>query len=556
MSEVKDIASSRQTANQTRSVANNVSAGAKSFPAVPLYTSEPKDVAEENITHQLKSRANADGDGSVDNSNGGSAQQNNPNPAATKPIQKKGNQTGLPDQLKSGIENMSGYDMSDVNVHYNSAQPAQLNALAYAQGTNIHVAPGQEKHLPHEAWHVVQQKQGRVKPTIQMKQGVGVNDDAGLEQEADIMGMKALSTGNNHSAIQTKQSSLNNFPSNPVQLTKVKIIGVTIGKTRIYNGSGKAVGHIAKGSEIDIDEGTTYVAGSRTLVKITSGDSSILWNNPDALLNDSEDLWISQTRFSKPEEGAEDAEPASVSIPLFGQELKIGKDSAELSGSIEKSIDFSTPKVNLSFDFPLPSPVPAYVTVGLDVGVNFNLGVAGDYAIEASGAGQKVTVNSTANGSAKMNVDVHVGAGVGVANLGGIEGGLFAGAASEFNVEGSIKGEITKDAMKAWAASTLEIKLKSNASLVGNAGAYIKAKLLQFSKEKKFTLLRKEFAKWEYERTRSIQKAGVSIGDIIPTLADFKLLLDGQDASEFSVAEDMSDTAPLLGRSSRESSDS
>ncbi len=556
MSEVKDIASSRQTANQTRSVANNVSAGAKSFPAVPLYTSEPKDVAEENITHQLKSRANADGDGSVDNSNGGSAQQNNPNPAATKPIQKKGNQTGLPDQLKSGIENMSGYDMSDVNVHYNSAQPAQLNALAYAQGTNIHVAPGQEKHLPHEAWHVVQQKQGRVKPTIQMKQGVGVNDDAGLEQEADIMGMKALSTGNNHSAIQTKQSSLNNFPSNPVQLTKVKIIGVTIGKTRIYNGSGKAVGHIAKGSEIDIDEGTTYVAGSRTLVKITSGDSSILWNNPDALLNDSEDLWISQTRFSKPEEGAEDAEPASVSIPLFGQELKIGKDSAELSGSIEKSIDFSTPKVNLSFDFPLPSPVPAYVTVGLDVGVNFNLGVAGDYAIEASGSGQKVTVNSTANGSAKMNVDVHVGAGVGVANLGGIEGGLFAGAASEFNVEGSIKGEITKDAMKAWAASTLEIKLKSNASLVGNAGAYIKAKLLQFSKEKKFTLLRKEFAKWEYERTRSIQKAGVSIGDIIPTLADFKLLLDGQDASEFSVAEDMSDTAPLLGRGSRESSDS
>ncbi|MDP3468474.1 MAG: DUF4157 domain-containing protein [Daejeonella sp.] len=556
MSETKDLSSSRQTAIQTRSVANNVSAGAKSFPAVPLYTSETNDVTEENVTHQLKSGANSEGDGSVDNSNGGSSQQNNPNPAATKPIQKKGNQTGLPDQLKSGIENMSGYDMSDVNVHYNSAQPAQLNALAYAQGTNIHVAPGQEKHLPHEAWHVVQQKQGRVKPTIQMKQGVGVNDDAGLEQEADIMGMKALNFADNHNAIQAKHSSLDNFPTNPVQLTKVKIIGVTFGKTRIYNGNGAAVGHIAKGSEIDIDEGSTYVAGSRTLVKITSGDASILWNNPDALLNDSEDLWISQTRFTKPEEGAEDAEPANVSIPLFGQELKIGKDSAELSGSIEKSIDFSTPKVNLSFDFPLPSPVPAYVTVGLDVGVNFNLGVAGDYAIEASGSGQKVTVNSTANGSAKMNVDVHVGAGVGVANLGGIEGGLFAGAASEFNVEGSIKGEITKDAMKAWAASTLEIKLKSNASLVGNAGAYIKAKLLQFSKEKKFTLLRKEFAKWEYERTRSIQKAGVTISDIIPTLADFKLLLDGQDASEFSVAEDMSDTAPLLGRGSRESSDS
>jgi hypothetical protein len=47
--------------------------------------------------------------------------------------------------------------MDHVKVHYNSSQPAQLNALAYAQGSDIHVAPGQEQHLPHEAWHVVQQ---------------------------------------------------------------------------------------------------------------------------------------------------------------------------------------------------------------------------------------------------------------------------------------------------------------------------------------------------------------------------------------------------------------
>ena len=48
-------------------------------------------------------------------------------------------------------------------------RPAQLQAHAFAQGADIHMAPGQEKHLPHEAWHVVQQKQGRVKPTVQMK---------------------------------------------------------------------------------------------------------------------------------------------------------------------------------------------------------------------------------------------------------------------------------------------------------------------------------------------------------------------------------------------------
>lgn len=120
------------------------------------------------------------------------------------PVQKKANDTGLPDNLKSGIENLSGYSMDDVNVHYNSDKPAELQAHAYAQGTDIHIASGQEKHLPHEAWHVVQQKQGRVKPTLQMKGDIPVNDDAGLENEADIMGNEALQAYNHNTVFQGK----------------------------------------------------------------------------------------------------------------------------------------------------------------------------------------------------------------------------------------------------------------------------------------------------------------------------------------------------------------
>jgi hypothetical protein len=104
------------------------------------------------------------------------------------------NRTWMPDRLKSGIESLSGLDLSGVRVHYSSSKPAQLNALAYTQGREIHLAPGQEGHLPHEAWHVVQQAEGRVKPTIQTKDGVLVNDDEGLEREADVMGAKALAT--------------------------------------------------------------------------------------------------------------------------------------------------------------------------------------------------------------------------------------------------------------------------------------------------------------------------------------------------------------------------
>jgi len=141
-------------------------------------------------------------------------------------LQRKNNNTGLPDNLKSGIENLSGHSMDDVKVHYNSDKPAQLNAHAYAQGSDIHLASGQEKHLPHEAWHVVQQKQGRVKPTLQMKGKVNVNDDKGLESEADIMGAKAIQfyEKSNSKEIKLPTSFHNNLNSKnfqaPIQAIK------------------------------------------------------------------------------------------------------------------------------------------------------------------------------------------------------------------------------------------------------------------------------------------------------------------------------------------------
>lgn len=105
--------------------------------------------------------------------------------------QEKPDQTRFPDTLKIGTENLSGISMDDVRVHYNSSRPAQLQALAYAKGTEIHLSSGQDRHLPHEAWHVVPQKQGRVRPTMQLG-GNFINDNPVLEREADIMRQKAV----------------------------------------------------------------------------------------------------------------------------------------------------------------------------------------------------------------------------------------------------------------------------------------------------------------------------------------------------------------------------
>ncbi len=101
----------------------------------------------------------------------------------------------LPERLQAGVEALSGLPMGDVNVHYNSPRPALHRALAYAQGTDIHLGPGQERHLPHEAWHVVQQAQGRVRASVQAKGRTDINTDRSLEREADIMGARALRHG-------------------------------------------------------------------------------------------------------------------------------------------------------------------------------------------------------------------------------------------------------------------------------------------------------------------------------------------------------------------------
>lgn len=117
-------------------------------------------------------------------------------------------QNGLPAGLKNGVQSLSGMAMDHVKVHYNSAKPAQLNAHAYTQGSDIHVAPGQEQHLAHEAWHVVQQAQGRVQPTTQLA-GTHINDDQSLESEADHMGARALGLGGDHGPAVPVQNKAN-----------------------------------------------------------------------------------------------------------------------------------------------------------------------------------------------------------------------------------------------------------------------------------------------------------------------------------------------------------
>ena len=99
-------------------------------------------------------------------------------------------EAALPDELKDGIEALAGMSLEGLRVHENSVEPAGLQALAYAEGSRIHTAGGQEEHVAHEAWHVAQEVQGRVRGTEQSA-GAGVKDEDALEAEADLMGAEA-----------------------------------------------------------------------------------------------------------------------------------------------------------------------------------------------------------------------------------------------------------------------------------------------------------------------------------------------------------------------------
>ncbi|MEB3269317.1 MAG: DUF4157 domain-containing protein [Leptolyngbya sp.] len=222
--------------------------------------------------------------------------------------QDRPNQTGLPDSLKAGVEGLSGVAMDNVRVHYNSNQPAQLQALAYTQGSQIHVGPGQEKHLPHEAWHVVQQAQGRVKPTQESPTGLPINDDSGLEKEAEVMGLKAAkATEDAHhtDAIRPSTTSTEAVPASiqaaPIQMVKpankaeaLKLTtgsdltsGYDLGKRHYQNHKGiELKAQLSEAGDTNIP--SSFVEydvnpnpGNRGKERIVQGDNGRIWYTDD-----------------------------------------------------------------------------------------------------------------------------------------------------------------------------------------------------------------------------------------------------------------------------------
>ena len=100
------------------------------------------------------------------------------------------NNSQIPPALLQKIQEESGVSLADVQIHYNSSKPSEVDALAYTKGNHIYIGPGNEQYLEEELWHVVQQKMGRVKATEELN-GNKLNTDQNLEDEAQSGSLKS-----------------------------------------------------------------------------------------------------------------------------------------------------------------------------------------------------------------------------------------------------------------------------------------------------------------------------------------------------------------------------
>ncbi|MFM7203437.1 MAG: DUF4157 domain-containing protein [Myxococcota bacterium] len=125
------------------------------------------------------------------------APHSEPASAATRHQDSRSSGNPLQDSVRDKMEGAFGADFSSVRVH-TDGQADAIGAQAFTQGDDIHFGQGQyapenssgQELLGHELTHVLQQRAGRVSTTTQAR-GLELNDDAGLEKEADLLGAQA-----------------------------------------------------------------------------------------------------------------------------------------------------------------------------------------------------------------------------------------------------------------------------------------------------------------------------------------------------------------------------
>jgi len=409
-------------------------------------------------------------------------------------IQKKENKTGIPDGLKAGMESVSGMSLNDVSVHRNSDKPAQLQAHAYAQGTDVHLAPGQEKHLPHELGHVVQQKQGRVAPTVQLKGEVPVNDSPSLEKEADSLGAKAKSLGMKSEAGVAQLKGMEE--EEPLQ--------------------GKFVGPAQRKA---VEEEEPLQGKFEGTAQRKAEEEELLQGKFKGTVQRAKEGETAAPAAAEPE--AEKQAVTEETVSIGGFEIKYTNDPNEKKQSIEGKYGESDWSISGErelkdeaknvWEYTITGGTPASLTsppLGFDLtigviplgvpGLSATIGLAGSLEASASGTGSikflsdgNTITNPSAYGSlsagVKASVTLSGGVTAGVPGLIGVTGGAYG------RLTGEIKG--TLDLKPTMGGIKMDSELKGE--LAGSAGIFAEANALWYTKRAELPLAEGKFGEFK-----------------------------------------------------------
>jgi hypothetical protein len=374
---------------------------------------------------------------------------------------------------------------------------------------------------------VVQQKQGRVKPTMQMKYKTPVNDDIGLEKEADVMGAKAENITNTTQPSQLKDKGSHGIQS--AQLLKATIKSKIFGNHGVYDEDFRKLGIIPGGSVIEVNPNDCYMMEDKTYVRITSSLDSIQFTG-GGNLGDTDVLFVSDRAFSPVQDETEDQvedgieltageityQNGKVTIPILGQDLEINKNGGSLSGALP-SEKFEANLPNLSFDIDVPFGPAMYATAGLAITPSLAFEVSGgSYTIKAEANEKSISIkDAKIEGSIGLEIKASAGVGVGAANIVGLDTGIFAAIDGKASLAGSLGGISNFTERR----NNIDLGVNAAADIEGKAGAFIKAKFGPLSARKDFPVAKKTFAHFSYARTLSLGSSQANI--LKPTLTDF-----------------------------------
>jgi hypothetical protein len=196
-------------------------------------------------------------------------------------------------------------------------------------------------------------------------------------------------------------------------------------------------------------------------------------------------------------------------MDLLGQKISLDKKGAGLElpkGEFEKNL----PALDVNLDIPLYPLV--YAKAGLTITPTLKFTFSGVKAGLTSNIFSMSDVGIT--GEMGLDITAKVGAGVGLANVVGLEAGAFVGLGGAANLSGMLGGEVNfKD-----KTSTVKLDLNGSAAITGEVGVFGRAKLLGAALEKQITIANREFAIYEYTRNGEYSNGW---SHLMPKVGDF-----------------------------------